>query len=114
MASACYIWISLIPHCITRSTSIGCQSLGFTTVELPIETYKTIAILNLEGSLALMLQYTQTHTHTKSYMHIFSLHAVPYIQGAKVREHHLILNDLIVTHTTFGTVFVATLDDFLL
>lgn len=36
----------------------------------------------------------QTHTDT----HIFSLHAVPQIQGTKVREHHLIRNDLIVTH----------------
>lgn len=98
LASAFCIWISLMPHSITRSTSTGCQSLGFTTVELPMETCKTIAILDLEGSLALMLQYTQTHnTHPKSYMHttIFSpsLHAVPHIQGTKVREHHLILND---------------------
>lgn len=57
------------------------------------------------------------NTHTKSYMHTSSpsLHAVPHLQGAKVREHRLMLNDLLHTHcSTFGTVFVATLDDFLL
>lgn len=56
-------------------------------------------------------------THTKSYMHTPSpsLHAVPHLQGAKVREHRLMLNDLLHTHcSTIGTVFVATLDDFLL
>lgn len=74
LAPACCIWISLIPHCFTRSTSIGCQSLGFTTVELPMETYKTIAILNLEGSLALILQCTQIHIHTK-HKHFLSLSA---------------------------------------
>lgn len=57
-----------------------------------------------------MLQYSQTHIHTthtdkhiyiESYIHtnIFSpsLHAVPHIQGTKVREHHLTLED--ITHT---------------
>lgn len=62
-------------------------------------------------------QTLSTHTHTKSYLHTHSLscslHAVPHIRGTKVREHHLMLKDLISTHcSTFGTVFVATLDNF--
>lgn len=80
--------------------------------------------INLEGSLALRLRCLQTHTHTHMHMqnhththtHFFSLSACSATyQGTKVREHHLMLKDLTHAHcSTFGTVFVATLDNFLL
>lgn len=81
---ASVIWFSHITRCTIQRTFAGCWSLGFTTVELPMETCKAIAILNQEGSLALMLQTaTQYNTCKLFFSILFVLHAVPRIKGNK-------------------------------
>lgn len=116
LASPCCIWISRIPHCITPSTSI--ESIlsisGIYNCWITKETCKTIAILDLEGSLALILQYTHT-THTKSrhsHKHFLSLSAC---SATHTRHKGQGTSSNTEQHrSTFGTVFVATLDDILL
>lgn len=86
-----------------------------------METCKTIAIHQPGGipcTKASLSANTHTHAHAESYTHthFFSLSACSATyQGTKVRERHLMLKDLTHAHcSTFGTVFVATLDNLLL
>lgn len=99
-------------YCITGSTFTGRQSLGFTTVTNGnLQNYRN----TLPGGTPCTDAHTCTHKIRHALIFSCSLHAVPHIRGTKVREHHLMLKDLKNAHcSTFGTVFVATLDNFLL
>lgn len=102
------------------TASLEVQSQNVNLWDLQLFSYhwkpaKLSQYINLEGSLALMLRYPQTHAHTQSYIHtlthlLLSACSAAH-QGTKVREHHLMLKDLTNAHcSTSGTVFVATLD----
>lgn len=107
------------------AASLEVHSQNFNLWDLQMFKYqwkpaKLSQYINLEGSLALRLCCLRTHAHAESYTHththFFSLSACSATyQGTKVRERHLMLKDLTHAHcSTFGTVFVATLDNFLL
>lgn len=103
LASACCIWILFMPYCIAwkyihRKSISGIYNCWNTN-----GTCKTIAILYLEVipctdvSLLINTHSTQ-HKITHTCISSCSLHAVPHIQGTKVREHQLMLKDLLNAH----------------
>lgn len=116
LASACYIWISPISHCITGSTSIWCQSLGLTTV-----TNETLK--NYRNTLPGGIPCTDASKHTNARIQnrtctqTFSLPLCMLSHTYKAQRSGTSSNLKNLRYTCCSThccVFAAILDDFLL